>query len=226
MDELSVAGYRISQRARKQNDSGEINPNETEPEILKQFVISFSGGKDSTAMLLLMLEKNEPIHSVMWFDTERDFPEILRHIEKIKTISIIRFVRIRHWIGFDFLEARYKKPHPSGGWCAAAKRDCCNKYMRLIKKDNPEIIECIGFNANEKKRADKIFKSWPVRFPLIEAGMSGADALQFCYKHNYDFGGIYDWMPSGRVSCYDCPKQSKADLAAIKKHYPEGVDRP
>ena len=32
-------------------------------------VISLSGGKDSTAMLHMMLERGESIHSVLFFDT-------------------------------------------------------------------------------------------------------------------------------------------------------------
>ncbi len=38
-------------------------------------VISFSGGKDSTAMLHLMLDRGESIHSVLFFDTV----QTLRH---------------------------------------------------------------------------------------------------------------------------------------------------
>lgn len=188
-------------------------------------VLSFSGGKDSTAMLLTMLKEEEPIHSIVWFDTEREFPEILEHIERIKrTYPYIPFVKIRHWLGFDFLEKRYGKAQGSGGWCTAAKRDCCNKYMRLVLKDNQNAQECIGFSSDEEKRANRISKKWNVRFPLIERGISEEDALDICFKAGFDFSGIYDWMPSKRVSCYNCPKQSKADWEAIKKHHPELID--
>jgi hypothetical protein len=93
--------------------------------------------------------------------------------------------------------------------------------MRLMYKDNPNIVECIGFSADEQKRANKLNKKWPVRFPLIEWGVSELDALKYCKEQGYDFYGIYDWMPSKRVSCYDCPKQSEADWNAIKIHHPE-----
>lgn len=194
-------------------------------------VISFSGGKDSTAMLLAMLERGEEIHSVVWFDTEREFPQIVNHIEKLINDTWVRFQRIRHWAGFDFLEDRYGCPHGSGGWCTAAKRNCCNKYMRLIQKDCTKagipFAECIGFALDESKRTKKgeiKKKTWPVRFPLIEYGMTEADALAYCYTKGYDFGGIYEWMPSKRVSCFDCIKQSKPDLAAIKENCPKLVE--
>ena len=186
-----------------------------------EYIPSISFGKDSTAMLLMMLERNESIHSVLWFDTEREFPEIKKHAIKLISDVNVKFQTVRHWAGFDFLEARYGRPHPSGGWCAAAKRDCCNKYIRLMRKDNPNIIECIGYSVDEQSRADKMLKKWSVRFPLIEWGITEKMALEYCYDKKYDFEGIYDWMPSKRVSCYDCPKQTKKDLEAIKLHHPE-----
>jgi 3'-phosphoadenosine 5'-phosphosulfate sulfotransferase (PAPS reductase)/FAD synthetase len=188
-----------------------------------QYVPSVSFGKDSTAMLLMMLVRKEPIHSVLFFDTERDFPEIREHTKKLVAETGIKLQVVRHWAGFDFLQERNGPPHPSGGWCAAAKRDCCNKYMRLMRKDNPEIVECIGYAADEQRRAEHLLhaKKWPVRFPLIEWGVTSAQALKYCYAQGYDFGEIYDWMPSQRVSCYGCPKQTPADLTAIALHHPE-----
>ena len=186
-----------------------------------EYIPSISFGKDSTAMLLMMIEHNESIHSVLWFDTEREFPEIRTHAAKVVSDTGVKLQVVRHWAGFDFLEDRYGRPHPSGGWCTAAKRDCCNKYIRLMRKDNPDIVECIGYSADEQKRADKMSKKWPVRFPLIEWGITEKMALEYCYDHGYFFGGIYDWMPSKRVSCYNCPKQGPKDWAAILKHHPE-----
>jgi 3'-phosphoadenosine 5'-phosphosulfate sulfotransferase (PAPS reductase)/FAD synthetase len=182
------------------------------------YIVSFSGGKDSTAMLLKMIENKDPIHSVLFFDTDWDFPEILNHIEQLKQdFPYIHFQKVRHWAGFDFLEKWYGKPDKSGGWCSAAKRDTCNKYIRLIKKYNPDIVECIGFSADESHRANKINKKWPVRFPLIEWNITEKQALEICHENGYYFGGIYEWMPSKRVSCIKCPKQSKNDWEEIKK---------
>lgn len=186
-------------------------------------IISMSFGKDSTAMLLKMIERKESIHSILWFDTERDFTEILKHAQKLIRNTGIDLITVRDYIGFNFWEKRYGKAHPSGGWCTALKRNACNKYIRLMLKDNPNMIECIGYTTDELKRAEKTTKAkkWNVRYPLIEYRMSEKDCLEYCYSKGYDFGNIYNWMPSQRVSCYDCPKQSKADWIAIKKYHPE-----
>jgi len=37
-------------------------------------VVSFSGGKDSTAMLLMLIEKQYPIDRVVCIDTTKEFP--------------------------------------------------------------------------------------------------------------------------------------------------------
>lgn len=47
-------------------------------------VVQFSGGKDSTAMLLLLLERGVTVDEIIFCDTGMEFPELYRHIEKVK----------------------------------------------------------------------------------------------------------------------------------------------
>ena len=44
----------------------------------------FSGGKDSTAMLLMMIERGMQIDRIICIDTTKEFPEMYAHIEKVK----------------------------------------------------------------------------------------------------------------------------------------------
>ena len=41
-----------------------------------QYIASFSGGKDSTAMVLMLLEKQEPLDRVVFIDTGLELPEM------------------------------------------------------------------------------------------------------------------------------------------------------
>lgn len=43
-------------------------------------IVSFSGGKDSTAMLLRMLEENMEIDEIIYCDTGKEFKRIKNHI--------------------------------------------------------------------------------------------------------------------------------------------------
>ena len=50
----------------------------------KQFhAVSLSGGKDSSAMLLLMIERGMPIDMVLSADTGMEFPEMYAHLAKL-----------------------------------------------------------------------------------------------------------------------------------------------
>ena len=45
--------------------------------------VSLSGGKDSTCLLLLMIERGLPIDAVLWADTGMEFPEMYEHLAKL-----------------------------------------------------------------------------------------------------------------------------------------------
>ena len=46
-------------------------------------VITLSGGKDSTALLVLMIEKGMPLDCVINADTGMEFPEMYEHLAKL-----------------------------------------------------------------------------------------------------------------------------------------------
>jgi len=48
-----------------------------------EHVVSLSDGKDSTAMLLMMLERNMPIDYIVFVDTTKEFPQVYRHLDKL-----------------------------------------------------------------------------------------------------------------------------------------------
>ena len=69
-------------------------------------VISFSGGKDSTAMVIEMLERNEKIHSIVFVDTGFEFPEMYSHIDKFEKYIGIKIERLSFSTDFETLMVR------------------------------------------------------------------------------------------------------------------------
>lgn len=49
-------------------------------------IVSFSGGKDSTWMLLEMIRRGERIDEVVFFDTGWEFPQMIDHVNRIKEL--------------------------------------------------------------------------------------------------------------------------------------------
>ena len=79
--------------------------------------VSLSGGKDSTAMLLLMIERGLPINTVLWADTDMEFPEMYDHISKVDDYLYrergIHITMLRHPKGFEYLMFEEEKQKPS-----------------------------------------------------------------------------------------------------------------
>jgi len=48
-------------------------------------VVAFSGGKDSTAMLLRMIELDYQIDEIVFADTTFEFPELYEYIKRVET---------------------------------------------------------------------------------------------------------------------------------------------
>ena len=191
-------------------------------------VVSFSGGKDSTAMLLLMIEKNYQIDEIIFCDTGMEFPNMYEHINKVenyidRSITRLKAERSFEYMMFEHVKTRGKNKGKKGygwsdfrnRWCTSyLKKDVVRRYLRQY--DN--VVEYHGIALDEihrtKKNKEKIIK-----YPLIEWGMTEQDCLEYCYSKGFDWGGLYEHFD--RVSCWCCSLQSIAELKQLYKHYPQ-----
>ena len=140
-------------------------------------VVSLSGGKDSTAMLLMLLERGESVADVMFFDTGWEFPEMYEHLEKLETFTGLKITRLRPRLPvdvetdkspFDWMFSEYpvarrgtRQVHMIGrGWPAARRRWCTNLKQIALKGHllglthqkgfELPLRHCIGFAADER----------------------------------------------------------------------------
>ena len=65
-------------------------------------VVSFSGGKDSTAMLLKMIEEKIDIDCVLFCDTGLEFPQMYEHIDKVERETGIHITRVKAENSFEY----------------------------------------------------------------------------------------------------------------------------
>ena len=195
---------------------------------MMKHIVSFSGGKDSTAMLLRMLEENMTIDDIIFCDVGKDFPDMIEHVEKVKSyikerynkeITILKGDKSFDYYMFEHEKTRGKNKGKKGyGWATMRARWCTtllknniiNDYLRRYKDEG--YIEYIGIACDEPKRIkDKIY-------PLVEWQMTEKDCLQYCYDRGFDWNGLYEHFD--RVSCWCCPLKNLKELKMLYKNYP------
>ncbi len=187
---------------------------------------SFSGGKDSTAMIIGAYERGIKMDRILCVDTTKEFPGMYRHIQKVKDyihqeIEIIP-------IEFDYYfsehiktkgknkgKAGYGWPDSGTRWCTSLKRQAIKRATRNI--DTP-VIEYHGIAFDERSRCANN-PGRDIRYPLVQWEMTEKDAMRFCYDRGFDWGGLY--QDFHRVSCFCCPLSRITELYLLYWKYPK-----
>lgn len=197
---------------------------------MKKYILSFSGGKDSTFLLLELIRRKYPLDEVVFFDTGWEFPVMYEHIEKCKKIcedNGIQFVTLHPEMPFDYQMFEYEFTKRDGtkqtgrSWCGGrcrwgtlAKQIALDKYSQ----QNTGSIVYIGIAADETARLEKERADFK-RFPLAEWGITEAECLQGCYEAGFDWSGMYEHLD--RLSCKFCKNKNLKELRNIRVHYPD-----
>lgn len=208
------------------------------------WVLSLSGGKDSTALGLEWLKRHQqnpityPLHEVIYCDTGMEFPAMVEHInrlEQIFTRAGIKFTRLKSEKSFEYLmfDYRPKKKNPElqhlkgkswptskVRWCTGElKQKVVSRYFKQLRKEKT-VIQLVALAADEEYRLERKNNQNPThRHPLIEWGWAEADCLKYCYDAGFDWGGLYELFH--RPSCWCCPLQPLSELRKLRKHFPD-----
>lgn len=189
-------------------------------------------------MLLLMIERGMPIDCVITADTGMEFPEMYRHWDMVDQRLYqergIHITMLRNPQGFEYL--MFDKPkekmksilareqagiQPYGnGWPGIRVRWCTGELKtHLISKEVNRLkgeygaLNYVGIAADEPARIKN------EQYPLVDWGITEAQALQICYDRGFDWGGLYEIYH--RCSCWCCPFQRIDELRKLRRHHPE-----
>lgn len=207
---------------------------------LKQnmYIASCSFGKDSIATILLALENNEPLDSVVFaevmFNHERNISgEIPEHIEWVYSIAIpklksmgvkVDVVRAKKDYVSYFINAVKGRGKfqgklygfPIGGHCVI-NRDCkinpIHKYYRQFK--DYKIIQYVGIAQDEPIRLARL-KENQISL-LAKYGYTERMAMRKCEEYNL-VSPIYSL--STRGGCWFCMNSKLTGYLHIRRNHP------
>ena len=186
-------------------------------------IVSFSGGKDSTAMLLMMIEKGMQIDEIVFADTTLEFPEMYEYIDRVEERigrEIVKIKPSKTWDDWFYGKSTRGKskgkmrgfpPQNCHCWWSrevkeyALKRHCYGNYVYL------------GIAADEQRRI-KEHPKFNALYPLNDWGMTEKDCLDYLKSVNL-INPLYNTFK--RTGCYICPKVSDESLYSLFKYYPK-----
>ena len=200
--------------------------------------LSWSGGKDSSASIVLCYEKKIPLDGILFsevmFDNSRNIsgedPDHIAFIRSaIPTIKKLGYQVITLRSKLDYLKlanhviTNSKIPERNGkkrGWLLGGK---CNANSELkvapIKsflKHIGEYQQIIGIAADEEVRLARLKSNQ--RSVLAEYGICEIETYDICKRYGL-LSPIYESEKRG--GCWFCPNSSIDDFARLAKNHPE-----
>lgn len=198
------------------------------------YIASFSGGKDSTAMIDLILNHRLPLDRIFIFLSDWDYKFLDEWIDTCQQrwglkIDIVRPPKPFTYYAFYHEYTNKKGEHRRGygfpsysfRWCTALKISEARKYINSLPGDNH--FQYIGIADDEDKRVNNNLKKNNVIYPLRMFHMKQEDALRYCLQKGYDFCGHYDHF--SRLSCSFCPFKNNQELRNMSRYTPAEMMR-
>lgn len=212
------------------------------------YTLSLSGGKDSMALFLRILEEGVKLDEVVAVDLGDEYEaiyDVLLYAASICMHEGIKFtvltipetdeyLKFRETTGkninmFEFLVFHHKKQNGQCGygWCGkqrwgtAIKKQLLNNYYQSLSRF---VIEYVGIAYDEAERIDiSPHKNYAKSYPLIKWKMTEKDCLEYCYEHNifWQQNGIRLYDILDRVSCVHCQQKNLKELKNIRTYLPE-----
>ncbi len=186
-------------------------------------VVSFSGGKDSLACLLLALEK-ETKPDILFNDTGLEFKETLDYVEDTANKYGLDLIKAEAGSAFwDNLEA-FGPPARDYRWCCKVCK--LGPIARTINSRFPKgVISLIGQRRYESFSRSKKGKVWRNPWVPSQVGISPIQDWNALAVWLYIFLKKADYNPwyergLDRIGCYLCPAGDMGDIDIIAEDYP------
>lgn len=200
-----------------------------------EWSISWSGGKDSTATVILCHEYGIPIKEIIYVRMmyDEEIPATL----PIMTDFVDRAIKVFEMWGYkvrvvksiktakQLVEAKYKrskyedrngKPY---GITAFVRSFCTftDNKQKTIGSINSGDYVMMGYAVDEVNRLHRLTDT--KCSIMVALGIKEHETYDICRKYNL-LSPLYD-LGITRDGCWFCPNVSKVEILYVKQHYPE-----
>lgn len=206
-------------------------------ELDTKYIASFSGGKDSTATVILAHIHNEPLDLILFAEVmfdEKISGELPEHIDFVKNKAIPLFAEwgykteILHgnktymdlFMGEPTRGKRkgsgMKRGFPMMGKCAVNKP--CKVYpIRDYIKQMGNVEQYVGIAADEEKRLEGLKGTNKISL-LEKYGYTEQMAFDLCKEYGV-LSPIYEF--ANRGGCWFCPNMRPCQIRQLRNKHPE-----
>lgn len=208
-----------------------------------KYIASWSGGKDSTASIILAHENKEPLDLIIFSEVmfDKDISgELPEHINFIRNKCIPLFkswgykVEILH-SELSYMDIFLREPvrgkrfgsglrtgFPMAGKCHVNRSCKVHPIKKYLKSFNEEFTQYIGIATDEPARLDRVVKTENQTSLLQKYGYTEQMAFALCKKYGL-LSPVYGFTKRG--GCWFCPNAHDYELRHLRDNHRELWDK-
>ncbi len=184
---------------------------------MARHILGLSGGKDSTALAVLMHDRL-PQMEYFFCDTGKELQETYEYLDRIKARLGIRINYLSAERGFDHWLSIY------GGLLPSPKMRWCTKQLKIIPLEqfvgSDEAVSYVGIRADENRVGYISTKpNITAVFPFRDEGLVKADILRLLEDSGIGLPSYYRWR--SRSGCFFCFFQRKYEWVRLAEEHPD-----
>ena len=180
-------------------------------------ILGLSGGKDSTALAVLMYKK-VPEMEYFFCDTQKELPETYEYLDRIKARLGIKINYLSAERDFDFWLGMHGGllPSPQIRWCTQEMK------IKPLEKfvGNDEATSYVAIRADEN-RVGYISRKPNIRavYPLKEMNIDKEGVIRLLEESGIGMPKYYEWRT--RSGCTFCFFQRKYEWVMLAEKHPD-----
>jgi phosphoadenosine phosphosulfate reductase len=194
---------------------------QTHPNLVAN--ISYSGGKDSLATLLVVIKAIGKV-PLLFADTGMEFPETYANVEEASRYYGLDLIRTdgktQFWENFE----RQGPPAVNARWCCRVCK--LTPLANLIREQWGECLSFIGqrrYESAARAQSNRVWRNSNVRAQLSAAPIHNWTALHvwlYIMREHAPYNILYE-AHLDRIGCFMCPSSDMALIHSIEAEYPD-----